>query len=248
MKDLNVDIVRDNNYFVKSLLDGEVIRFFVSENDLVEKNQIIAVVKSDNCYLEITADFPGTVVKICADIDEPLKKWDDIAVVDVTFASDLNKNEIPVNSPDYTVIYTFQQEILPKLIYGETEKFIGGINQEHGKFIYFLLKEVYSNNRMIIPFISDDFKVKEEIFANDIIVVTITWPDVESPLLTRRSYILMHPQSRKIQYFTCERSLDGEFMISTIIPARGNLTRYNYGAAPEGLEAEKGRVIEIFIS
>ncbi|MDO5815420.1 MAG: biotin/lipoyl-containing protein [Methanobrevibacter sp.] len=248
MKDLSIDIIKDNNYFVKSPCDGEIIRFFVDKGDEVLKNQLMAVLKSENSYIEIEAEFPGRVTDVCRQIDEPIKKWDDIAVVDVTSKNHLDGIPVSVHSPDYTVIYTFQQEILPKLIYSETEKFIEGIGHEQGKFIYFLLKEVYTNNHMTIPFKPEDFEVVREIFGEDIIVLTIRWPNLQAPLLTVRSYILIHPQSRKIQYFTCEKSLNDEFMISSIIPSRDGLTRYNYGVAPDSLQAEKRKAIKIFIS
>jgi hypothetical protein len=249
MKDISLDIVKEDKYYLKSPFDGQIIDLFIDDKGYVEKGQIIAILKTRNFYVEIESEFSGAIRQVRVEVNQFIKKWEDILVVDISKGSILDEFTniaTSVNSYDYGLIYTFQQEIIPKLIYNETSHFLKGISLDKEGFIYFLFKEVYDNNKMDIPFSRSDFRITEEIIDDNIIMIKIDWPNIDRPLLTRTSYILIDETGQKIQYFTCEKSLNHELMISSILYVGQYLTRYNYGPAPANKKLEKEYIVDIF--
>ena len=138
MDDLSIDIVKDNIYYIKSPFKGEIIRFFADIGDSVEKGQTVALFKTNNGYVDIETEYGGVVSDIACGIDETLEKWDDILVVELEekLADDFLNIATSPDSADYAILYSFQQDILPTLFYGDTEKFIKGFSMDKANFIY----------------------------------------------------------------------------------------------------------------
>lgn len=250
MDDLSIDIVKDNIYYIKSPFKGEIIRFFVDIGDSVEKSQTVALFKTNNGYVDIETEYGGVVSDIACGIDETLEKWDDILVVELEekLADDFLNIATSPDSADYAILYSFQQDILPTLFYGDTEKFIKGFSMDKANFIYFLLSEIYENQDMEIPFSVKSFNVIEQIAYNDIIFIRIDWKYLNTQLLTKSIYVLINSKTKKIQYFTCENGAQNQLVLCSIVPVDGQLARYNYGPAPSDLELEAGKILEIFLN
>ena len=250
MDDLSIDIVKDNIYYIKSPFKGEIIRFFADIGDSVEKGQTVALFKTNNGYVDIENEYSGVVSDIACGIDETLEKWDDILVVELEekLADDFLNIATSPDSADYAILYSFQQDILPTLFYGDTEKFIKGFSMDKANFIYFLLSEIYENQDMEIPFSVKSFNVIEQIAYNDIIFIRIDWKYLNTQLLTKSIYVLINSKTKKIQYFTCENGAQNQLVLCSIVPVDGQLTRYNYGPAPSDLELEAGKILEIFLN
>ncbi len=195
------------------------------------------------------AEYSGIVEMLCVNSVSDVEKWQDLAVVNVENSKELyyfNNIAVTDKSPDYEVIYAFQQEVLPGLIYSETENFIKGIALDERGFIYFLFKEFYENSNMTIPFEKDDFIIIEEVIG-DIIFIEIDWPKLNGPLLAWRTYILINSVNQKIQVFNTERYHEDDLIIVSVLPVDSRLKYYNYGIAPGDVKLEKQKIINIFI-
>lgn len=247
MEDRVINLVKNNQYFIKSPFDGEIISIFISNDEELEINQKICLLKTDNSYVELDCEFPGIVNDILVDVGSTVKRWDVVAVVDVKENYDDVRNLVDfnfeANSEDYNLIYNFQQHDLARYIYDNIESFIKRC-QRDDKTVFNLIDEIYDDENLIIPFKKNDLNVYCHDIG-DIRMVQIIWPDFKSPLLAHRIYILVD-ESGNAMYFACEKSLDGKLMISSIIDENGHLTRYNYGRSPESIDLEKERIVEIF--
>ncbi len=249
MKDVTLDIVKDNLYFIKSPFNGRIIIINVENGKYVDKGQVMALVKTDSAYVDVESEYSGIVERICVNPGSDVEKWQNLAVVNVKNSKELyyfNNIATTDKSPDYEVIYTFQQEVLPGLIYSETENFIKGIAFDESGFIYFLFKEFYENNKRDFPFEKDDFIIVEQVIG-DIIFIEIDWPKLNGPLLAWRTYILINSVNQKIQVFNTERYHEDDMIIVSVLPVDGQLKHYNYGIAPDEVKLEKQKVINIFI-
>lgn len=242
MKDIVINLVENNQYYVKTPFKGEIIRLLVSENDEVGENQCIGVVKTDRFYFELECEYPGIIGEIFFSEGDIVDRWDTLTVINVKENYD-RIDMINVNSKEYDLLYNFQQKDLPKAFYTNVNSFLSEISNNADKFIFNLIKDIFDDNNLILPFDSFDLSVSvEKINGNDFI--QLNWPDFKIPLLAKRSYFLVNGDN--LQYFTCENSLDNELMISAIIDNNGHLIRYNYGSAPNDIDLEKNRIIEIF--
>lgn len=240
MENLTIDIVKDNRYFLKSPFAGELILFYVDANDSVQKDQVIGVLKTDHGYVDLVSDFPGIIESVNVKLNGNVRKWQDIIVV--------NLKEDSADTPDYDIIYTFQQETFPKFIYNDTAKLLKGIAHEEGEFVFYLFKKFYENYNKEIPFRQSDFDISETLVEDRIVLIGIDWPKLSTPLLTLRSYILIDTVKESVGYFVCERSLENKLMISFIIQIEKGLKRFDYGEAPDDLTAEKEKIVNIFIN
>ena len=135
MKDLSIDIVKDNKYFLKSPFNGQLVLFYVEENDYVKKDQTVAVMKTDHGYIDVESDFSGIVSKVNVKLNDDVEKWQDLIVVEV-------KDDA---ASDYDIIYTFQQEAFPRFIYNDTAKILMGLAHEEGEFVFYILSMFYEN-------------------------------------------------------------------------------------------------------
>lgn len=245
MDDININLVKNNRYYIKSPFKGKILRLFVNENDDVGINDGVALLKTEKFYIEIECEYPGIVGNIIVNEDDTVNKWDTLMIVDVKKNyHEVNIYDFKVNSKNHNLIYNFQQKVLPQYFYCE-KSFFQDVSQKREKLIFDLIQKYAQDLNMINPLDMEDLTVNiNNIDGND--VVQLIWPDFESPLLALRTYFLIKSESGKCQYFTCEKSLEDELMISCIVENDGVLTRYNYGHAPDDVGLEKDRIIEIF--
>lgn len=238
MKDLSIDIVKDNKYFLKSPFNGQLVLFYVEENDYVKKDQTVAVMKTDHGYIDVESDFSGIVSKVNVKLNDDVEKLQDLIVVEV-------KDDA---ASDYDIIYTFQQEAFPRFIYNDTAKILMGLAHEEGEFVFYLLSMFYENYGTEIPFTGEDFIISEARGDNDIVLIGISWPRLDAPLLTLRSYILIDTVKEEIGYFTCEKGVDDALRMSFIVPIADDLKRFDYGTVPDDIALEQKKVVGSFSS
>jgi hypothetical protein len=257
MDDKVIEIIKDNKYHVKFPFEGKIIRFSFDENDRVNEGDVLAILKSRNSYIELEAEYGGTVSEICVQVDETLSKWDTVMIIDldedreVDIVDDLfgNADEFAdaAGSKDYGIIYVFQQDILPNFIYDNPELFSLTVTAERERVIYELLKSTYELKGYEMPFSLEEFNIDLGLADEDkIIFIRIDWPIVEGPLLSCRTYVLIDSRTSKIQYFTSEKSFGNSLMLSSVIQSEDGLMRANYGSVEDDLEIEKMRLLEIF--
>ena len=248
MEDINISIIKNNQHYIKTPFKGKVINLLPNLGQNISENEKVAVLKTDKFYFEVESEYPGIVSEINCNKDELLDKWDTIIVVDVKENYDQIKNlkdfNIDVNSKDYDMIFKFQQEVLPEYFYSRKDSFLDEMTNDEN-LIFNLINYIYDRKNMIVPFDSDDLDVSFEVIGGDVLII-VGWPDFKSPLLALRSYFLINEKSNGFQYFTCERSLENEMMISSVVEFNDSLTRYNYGLAPKDINLEKQRIIDIF--
>lgn len=245
MDDIYINLVKNNQHYIKTPFKGKIIRLLVRENDEVGIDESVAVLKTDKFYIEVESEYPGTVKCIGVNEGDIVDRWDGLMVVDVkSNYEDAGLSDLKVNSKSYNLIYSFQQSVLPGYFYSK-KSFLSEISEKKEKLIIDLIKEHADNQNLINPIGMGDLSVDiEDVDGNS--VVQLFWPDLKSPLLAKRTYFVINPQSGKRQYFTCEKSLENELMISSIVEHEGGLTRYNYGGSPDDVDIEKERIIGFF--
>ena len=237
MEDVSINLIKNNKYYIKTPFKCEVIMILVESNTELSVNQSVAILKTDNFIFELECEYPGIINDIYVGEGDFLNRWDMLMSVDVK--KNYDAVDVEVNSLDYKLIYDFQQNTLPNYFYAHLKSFADNINE---KLIFKLIKNVYDENNMIVPFSMDELNVE----IDEGIMIRVDFPDFKTPLLAIRFYFLVDEELGNYKCFSCEKNLDDELMIFSINDDEGHLTRFNYGNAPESIDLEKQRIIEIF--
>lgn len=240
MKDINITLVKNNQYYIKTPFDSQVIKILVEGNDNVSENQPVAVLKADDFYFQLESEYPGIINGINVADGDALDRWDVVMTVGVK--RNYGSFNVNVNSEEHKLLFDFQQNALPKYFYDNIESFSSMVNED---LVFSMVNDIYGERDLMTPFRIDDLNVIVE-NVDGIDLVRIDFPDYNVPLLANRLYFLIDDESGKYKCFSCEMSLDDELMIFSINDDQGHLTRFNYGIAPDNPDLEKQRIIEIF--
>ena len=240
MKDINITLVKNNQYYIKTPFDSQVIKILVEGNDNVSENQPVAVLKADDFYFQLESEYPGIINGINVAEGDVLGRWDVVMTVGVK--RNYGSFNVNVNSEEHELLFDFQQNALPKYFYDNIESFSSMVNED---LVFSMVKDIYGERDLMTPLRIDDLNVIVE-NVDGIDLVRIDFPDYNVPLLANRLYFLIDDESGKHKCFSCEMSLDDELMIFSINDDQGHLTRFNYGIAPDNPDLEKQRIIEIF--
>lgn len=240
MEDISITLVKNNKYYIKTPFKCEVIKLLVENNEDLSENQSIAILKADNFIFELESEYPGIINNIIVDEGDVLNRWDVLMSVDVK--KNYGEVNVEVNSTDYKLIYDFQHDILPNYFYNNKKSFADNVDEY---LVFNLIKEIFDKNNMIVPFRMDELNVEID-DADGNIMIRVDFPDFKALLLVNRFYFMINEEKGNYKCFTCEKNLDGELMIFSVNDDEGHLTRFNYGNAPESIDLEKQRIIEIF--
>ncbi len=240
MEDININLVKNNQYYIRTPFECEVIKLLVENKDDLSENQPVAVLKTDNFYFELESEYPGLVNRIDVKEEDVLGRWDVLMTVNVK--RNYGSSNVTVNSEEHELLFDFQQNTLPQCFYNNKKSFPSMVDED---FVFKLIKDIYDEYDLMVPFRIDDLNVVVD-NIDGIDLVRVDFPDFKAQLLAIRLYFLINDEIGKYQCFSCEMNLDDDLMIFSINDEQGHLTRFNYGNAPENIELEKQRVIEIF--
>lgn len=218
------------------------------KNDIVEKGDIVAILKANNSHIELETEYSGQIREICVETDEKIKKCDTIMILNLDseeYDGSIENAEMDkhFSFEDYEILSIFQQEFLPRFIYEKSTIVSLGLAIEGENIIYSLLESIYETENKQIPFTFEDFNIVITP-ENIAISVKIDWPEMGTPQLYERSYILI--SLKDIQYFTIEKIGD-KLILYSIIQQGDELERIDYGPVDCDLDEEREVVLNYFL-
>ena len=140
--------------------------------------------------------------------------------------------------------YTLEHKLLPTLVYGEKESFILTLLQREN-IIYDFLAEILKIDNDTNPYQVEDFKVSVKKIGDNILCVTIKFPEPEEPPLCYCAHIIFDFNLDKICYFTVENGIDRQNQSTQFLCSWDeNETHQNYGCC--NIEDSFDKALEIF--
>lgn len=128
--------------------------------------------------------------------------------------------------------------IMPKRLYTEGEDFVNELCEKKEAMVNEIYKNAFKEEKLY-PFSEQDFSVMALNISEDLLLVQIDLP-VQNlvPPLCYRIYVTMNPQSKKVDYFTIEKTPEKDIRKLGGMDAAGK--HVDYGEAPvEGAELQK---------
>jgi len=240
MEDISITLVKNNKYYLKTPFECEVVKLLVESNNELSENQPVAVLKAGDFYFQLESEYPGMINHINVKEGDVLGRWSVLMTVSVK--RNYGSFNVAVNSEEHKLLFDFQQHALPQYFYDNKNSFSSIVNED---LVFKLVKDIFDGHDLITPFRIDDLNVVVD-NIDGIDLVRVDFPDFKAQLLATRLYFLINDELGKHKCFSCELNLDDELMIFSINDDQGHLTRFNYGNAPDNLDLEKQRIIEIF--
>ena len=240
MEDISITLVKNNKYHLKTPFECEVVKLLVESNNELSENQPVAVLKAGDFYFQLESEYPGMINHINVKEGDFIGRWSVLMTVDIK--RNYGSLNVTVNSEEYELFFDFQQHALPQYFYENKTSFSSIVNED---LIFKLVNDIYDDHDLMTPFRIDDLNVVVD-NIDGIDLVRVDFPDFKAQLLATRLYFLINDELGKYKCFSCELNLDDELMIFSINDDQGHVTRFNYGNAPDNLDLEKQRIIEIF--
>lgn len=144
------------------------------------------------------------------------------------------------------IIYMFQQEVLPKIVYNSIQEFFINFRKLGDIFIYKFIENLYEmkfNESFPRSFL--DIYCTIEIINSSIEVIQINL-NTTQPMLAKRMYIVSDLIYSKVAYFLSENSMDGNLMFCSVnLNMDGSPRRSNYGPVRDNEIYEKKFILDI---
>ncbi len=128
--------------------------------------------------------------------------------------------------------------IMPKRLFAEGESFVDELCEKKEEFVNRIYKDAFKEEKLY-PFSEQDFSVMALNISEDLLLVQIDLPaqNLVAPLCYR-IYITMNPQSKKVDYYTIEKTVEKDVRKLGRMSADGR--HEDCGEAPvEGAELQK---------
>jgi len=160
--------------------------------------------------------------------------------------NNLNPMRSEDNSQVNKVLYLFQQEVLPQIVYKSVPEFFINYRKLGDIFIHKFIENLYEmtfNERC--PRSVRDIYCSIEIINSSIEVIQIN-VNTQQAMLAKRMYVVSDLTYNKVAYFLSENSISGNLMFCSVaLNPDGSPRRSNYGPIRDNEIIEKRSILDI---
>ena len=160
----------------------------------------------------------------------------------------LNNMRVDGNPQVNEILYMFQQEVLPKIVYNSIPEFFLNYRKLGDIFIHKFIENLYEmtfNERC--PRSVRDIYCSIEIINSSIEVIQIN-VNTQQAMLAKRMYVVSDLTYSKVRYFLSENSMSGNLMFCSVgLNPDGSPRRNNYGPVRDNEIIEKRLILDILL-